>query len=57
MTAVLRQLVLLLPMAYCFVCFAPEWVWLAFPLAEGLSCCAALPLCRHIYLQKMRELL
>ncbi len=56
LTAVLRQLVLLLPMAYGFVRFAPEWVWLAFPLAEGFACCAALPLCRRIYLQKTREL-
>jgi len=56
LTAVLRQLVLLLPMALCFVRFAPEWVWLSFPLAEGLACCAALPLCRHVYLQKTREL-
>lgn len=56
LTAVLRQLVLLLPMAFCFIRFAPEWVWLSFPLAECLSCCAALPMCRRVYLQKTREL-
>ena len=45
--SLLRQVALLFPAALLFGFLSPGLVWLSFPVAEGLSCLAALFLCRR----------
>ena len=45
--SLLRQVALLFPAALLFGFLSPGLVWLSFPVAEGVSCLAALFLCRR----------
>ena len=51
--SLLRQVVLLLPAALVLGTIRPVLVWLAFPVAELISCAAALILCRNILRRKL----
>ncbi|MGN8895492.1 MATE family efflux transporter [Flavonifractor sp. HCP28S3_F3] len=51
--SLLRQVVLLLPAALVLGAIRPVLVWLAFPVAELISCAAALILCRNILRRKL----
>ena len=51
--SLLRQVVLLLPAALVLGAIRPVLVWLAFPVAELISCAAALLLCRNILHRKL----
>lgn len=51
--SLLRQVVLLLPAALVLGAIRPILVWLAFPVAELISCAVALILCRNILHRKL----
>lgn len=51
--SLLRQVVLLLPAALVLGAIRPILVWLAFPVAELISCAVALILCRNILRRKL----
>ena len=54
--SLLRQAVLILPAAWFLGRLGPGLMWLSFPLAEGLSCLAALFLFRRICRKQLSEL-
>ena len=54
--SLLRQVVLILPAAWFLGRLGPGLMWLSFPLAEGLSCLAALFLFRRICRKQLSEL-
>ena len=56
LVSLLRQIVLLLPIAALFLYFAPGQVWLSFLCAEVLSCLAAAALYRRTIRPKIRAL-
>lgn len=49
LVTLLRQIILLLPAAYCFVQFHPAWSFLAFLVAEACSTLVAVLLYRALY--------
>lgn len=54
--ALLRQVILLLPIALLLVWLCPDWAFMAFPLAELFTCGIALVLYRTTYLQIIASL-
>lgn len=54
--ALLRQIILLLPIALILVQLWPQWVFLSFLIAELLSCLIAFVLYRKIYQEKILPL-
>ena len=56
LVSLLRQIVLLLPIAALFLYFAPGQVWLSFLCAEVLSCLAAAALYRRTIRPRIRAL-
>ena len=54
--ALLRQIILLLPIALVLVRLCPEWSFSAFPLAEALTCLLALVLYRRLYTRRIATL-
>ena len=54
--SLLRQIVLLLPIAAAFLWIVPERVWLSFLCAEALSCLAAVALYRRTIRPKIQAL-
>ena len=55
-TSLLRQVVLILPAAYLLGLVQARLTWLSFPLAEVLTCLAALILFRRIQRKRLSEL-
>ena len=55
--ALLRQVILLLPAAWLLARFCPNRTFLCFPLAELLTCFAALALYLRIYREKVLPLI
>jgi len=54
LVSVLRQLVIILPVAYFFArAFGLAQVWLAFPIAEGVACCCSFLLFLKTYRSKI----
>lgn len=56
MIALLRQLVIVLPLGLLFAFTAPELVWWCLPIAEGVSCLVALCLYRKVYRERIAPL-
>ena len=54
--SVLRQIVIILPLAWIFARFTEvAYVWLAFPLAELFSLTASILLLRYIYNKEIKS--
>ena len=56
LVSLLRQILLLLPIAALFLRLAPDLVWLSFFCAEVLACLTAVLLCRRTIAPRIRAL-
>ena len=54
--SMLRQVVIILPVAYLFSKIGLSWVWWAYPIAEGVSLIASLLLFLKLYRAKIADL-
>ena len=51
--SLLRQIILLLPLAILFLMLWPQWVWFSFLITEVITMLITIPLYRKVYREKI----